>query len=137
MDGELRKPEKALAPRPSALAWKIPGTEEPGGLQSMGSQKSCTQLRGNNNHDLTHDICFRLYLLYLCHTLGLDSVFEFRLDYLGQIILTSLYHRQASTSSFTTGAFWLRKLHDPVLVLSLHGDILATETSPTTHSPER
>ena len=96
-----------------------------------------TQLRGNNTHDLTHDICFRLYLLYLCHTLGLDSVFEFRLDYLGQIILTSLYHPQASTSSFTTGAFWLRKLHDPVLVLSLHGDIFPPETSPTTHSPER
>ena len=27
-----------MAPHPSALAWKIPGTEEPGGLQSMGSQ---------------------------------------------------------------------------------------------------
>ena len=26
------------------LAWKIPQTEEPGGLQSMGSQKSRTQL---------------------------------------------------------------------------------------------
>jgi len=26
------------------LAWKIPWTEEPGGLQSMGSQKSWTQL---------------------------------------------------------------------------------------------
>ena len=30
------KPEKAMAPHSSALAWKIPGTEEPGGLQSMG-----------------------------------------------------------------------------------------------------
>ena len=29
--------EKAVAPHSSALAWKIPGTEEPGGLQSMGS----------------------------------------------------------------------------------------------------
>ena len=26
------------------LAWEIPWTEEPGGLQSMGSQKSRTQL---------------------------------------------------------------------------------------------
>ena len=26
-----------MAPRSSTLAWKIPGTEEPGGLQSMGS----------------------------------------------------------------------------------------------------
>ena len=29
--------EKALAPHSSALAWKIPWTEEPGRLQSMGS----------------------------------------------------------------------------------------------------
>ena len=29
--------EKAMAPHSSALAWKIPWTEEPGGLQSMGS----------------------------------------------------------------------------------------------------
>ena len=27
---------KAMAPHSSALAWKIPRTEEPGGLQSMG-----------------------------------------------------------------------------------------------------
>ena len=28
--------EKAVAPHSSTLAWKIPWTEEPGGLQSMG-----------------------------------------------------------------------------------------------------
>ena len=28
----------------SILAWEIPWTEEPGGLQSIGSQKSQTQL---------------------------------------------------------------------------------------------
>ena len=31
--------EKAMAPHSSTLAWKIPGTEEPGGLQSMGSRR--------------------------------------------------------------------------------------------------
>ena len=31
--------EKAMAPHSSTLAWKIPCTEEPGGLQSMGSQR--------------------------------------------------------------------------------------------------
>ena len=30
-------PEKAVAPHSSTLAWKIPWTEEPGRLQSMGS----------------------------------------------------------------------------------------------------
>ena len=29
--------EKAVAPHSSTLAWKIPWTEEPGRLQSMGS----------------------------------------------------------------------------------------------------
>ena len=32
----LRSPEKAMAPHSSTLVWKIPGMEEPGGLQSMG-----------------------------------------------------------------------------------------------------
>ena len=33
----IRLSEKAMAPHSSTLAWKIPWTEEPGGLQSMGS----------------------------------------------------------------------------------------------------
>ena len=32
-------PEKAVAPHSSTLAWKIPWTEEPGKLQSMGPQR--------------------------------------------------------------------------------------------------
>ena len=35
--------EKGMATHSSILAWRIPWTEEPGGLQSMGSQ-SQTQL---------------------------------------------------------------------------------------------
>ena len=38
-------PEKAMATHSSTLAWKIPWTEEPGGLQSMGSWRVGTQLR--------------------------------------------------------------------------------------------
>ena len=34
--------EKTMAPHSSTRAWKIPWTEEPGGLPSMGSQKSDT-----------------------------------------------------------------------------------------------
>ena len=33
------KPEKAMAPHSSTLAWKIPWMEEPGGLLSMGSHR--------------------------------------------------------------------------------------------------
>ena len=45
-------PEKEMATHSSNLAWEIPRTEEPGGLQSMGSQESNTteQLDNNNNH---------------------------------------------------------------------------------------
>ena len=32
--------EKEMATHSSVLAWKIPWTEESGGLQSMGSQKT-------------------------------------------------------------------------------------------------
>ena len=31
--------EEEMAPHSSILAWKIPWTKEPGGLQSMGSQR--------------------------------------------------------------------------------------------------
>ena len=36
--------EKAMATHSSTLAWKVPWTEEPGGLPSMGS-KSRTRLK--------------------------------------------------------------------------------------------
>ena len=42
-DTYLLKVEKAMAPHSGTLAWKIPWTEEPGRLQSMGSL-SWTQL---------------------------------------------------------------------------------------------
>ena len=37
--------EKAMAPHSSTLAWKLPWTEEPGRLQSMGSEESDTTER--------------------------------------------------------------------------------------------
>ena len=48
--------EKEMATHSSILAWEIPWTEEPGGLQSMGSQ-SQKQLKGLNMHAyiLFHD----------------------------------------------------------------------------------
>ena len=36
--------EKEMATQSSIFAWEIPWTEEPGGLQLMGLQKSWTQL---------------------------------------------------------------------------------------------
>ena len=38
--GQADPLEKGMTMHSSILAWEIPRTEEPGGLQSMGSQKS-------------------------------------------------------------------------------------------------
>ena len=38
--------EEEMATHSSILTWKIPWTEKPDGLQSMGSQKSQTRLSG-------------------------------------------------------------------------------------------
>ena len=37
--GSGRSPGKEMTTHSSILAWEIPWTEEPGGLQSMGSQR--------------------------------------------------------------------------------------------------
>ena len=41
----IRAEEKAMAPHSSTFAWRIPWTEEPGGLQSMGLLESDTTER--------------------------------------------------------------------------------------------
>ena len=37
--GQEDPPEKGMATHSSVLVWRIPWTEEPGGLQSVGSQR--------------------------------------------------------------------------------------------------
>ena len=44
VSGLGRSLEKEVATRSRILAWEIPWAEKPGGLQSMGSQKSQTRL---------------------------------------------------------------------------------------------
>ena len=43
--------QKGMATLSSILAWEIPWTEEPGGLQSMGSKKTGHDLVINNNNN--------------------------------------------------------------------------------------
>ena len=45
--------EKGMAIQFSTLAWRIPRTEEPGGLQSMGSQRAGHN-RMTNTYTHTH-----------------------------------------------------------------------------------
>ena len=48
--------EKGMATHSSILAWRIPWTEEPGGLQSIESQRI-----GHNLSDLAHIHIFTLF----------------------------------------------------------------------------
>ena len=59
--------EKGMAAHSSILAWRIPWTEEPGGLQSMGLQKSDTTWQLNHHHynfrqDMTLTVMWFNYL---------------------------------------------------------------------------
>ena len=52
-------PEKEMATHSSILAWRIPWTEEPGGLQFMGSQR----VRHNWEMAHTHTFYVRHFLI--------------------------------------------------------------------------
>ena len=41
--------EEGMATHSSILAWRIPWTEDPGGLRSTGLQKDTTELLNNKN----------------------------------------------------------------------------------------
>ena len=58
--GSRRSPREGNGSLSSILAWEIPWTEEPGGLQSMGSQR----VRHNwvHTHTHTHTVFQRLWL---------------------------------------------------------------------------
>ena len=49
--------EEGMATHFSILAWRIPRTEEPGGLQSMGSQRVWQdwQTKNNTAHNLSQE----------------------------------------------------------------------------------
>ena len=48
--------EKEMATHSGSLAWEIPRTEEPAGLQFMGSQKSQVWLSAHSHHRVSDDI---------------------------------------------------------------------------------
>ena len=60
--------EKAMAPHSSVLAWRIPGTEEPAGLPSMGSRRV-----GHDWSDLAAAAARASSWDYTCHFLSLSS----------------------------------------------------------------
>ena len=49
--------EKGMATHSSILAWRIPWTKEPGGLQSMGLQRAGHGLVTKQQHDVIKPFC--------------------------------------------------------------------------------
>ena len=64
--------EEEMAKHSSILAWRIPRTEEPGGLQSIGSQR----VRTEHTHTHTGGLCQPLATVW-GSGLGLTSVVLF------------------------------------------------------------
>ena len=61
--------EKGMATHPSILAWRIPWTEEPGGLQSMGCKESDTTERLTVSVSL---MSLTLYMVFWAFPSSLD-----------------------------------------------------------------
>ena len=60
--------EKGIATHSSILAWRIPWTEEPGGLQSMGSQRVILDLATEHTHfPFVRRNGYRIFFLFVFH----------------------------------------------------------------------
>ena len=61
--------EKAMATHSSVLAWRIPGTGEPGGLPSLGSHRV-----GHDRSDLAAVILYYYILLHIIYNILLHII---------------------------------------------------------------
>ena len=68
--------EKEMATHSSVLAWRVPWTEKPGGLQSMGSHRV--------GHDWSDLVVVCHILDYACKGYHMIFVFPFPLSYIGE-----------------------------------------------------
>ena len=94
--------EESMATRSGILAWRIPWTEEPGGLQSRGDTKSQTWLKQlctfSTGHVCVSCSCFNLsFILFIKQRVWIGSIFmeewckdHIPVDLLGTCGVTSL-----------------------------------------------
>ena len=92
--GEEIPLEKGMATHSSILAWRIPWTEEPGGLQSVGSQRV--------GHDwVTNTFTFRHIINISLHFYQKSlSLFDNLTTYLGTYLLFSFRFSSISNNIF-------------------------------------
>ena len=64
--GQEEPLEKEMTTHSSILAWEIPWTEEPAGLQSLGSQRVRHDLVAEHEHELTRAVenILKVILIY-------------------------------------------------------------------------
>ena len=62
--------EKVMATHSSILAWRIPWTEEPGGLQSMGSQRVRTTAQVSTAQHSTEPTTYQVLERQATNSLG-------------------------------------------------------------------
>ena len=74
--------EKEMATHSSILPWETPRTEEPGRLQTTGSQKGWTPLR---EKDTKHETTWQDILAKLIHRLGTTLKLEWNRSWKGAI----------------------------------------------------
>ena len=94
--------EKEMATHSSILAWRIPWTEEPDGLQSTGSQRV-----GHDWVTLLTYLCYSCYLMsWLCYCNTLFSSLKFSLIVFIQYELDQL-NLPTSLHACVLGCIWL------------------------------
>ena len=67
--------EKEMATHSSIVAWRLPQREEPGGLQSMGSQKIWTHLKQFSTHARVCQVLPAFHMCYLINPHGNSALF--------------------------------------------------------------
>ena len=86
--------EKAMAPHSSTLAWKIPGMEEPGRLQSMGLRRVV--------HDCATSLSFFTFMHWEKEMATHSSVLAWRIPGTGSLVGCCLWGRTESDTTETT-----------------------------------
>ena len=89
--------EKEMATHSSSLAWGIPWTEEPSGLQSMGSQRVGHDLATKPPPLKTVDTLPRKSLICMCtlifHTCSVISQIQLRTSFLGHQGISKIHNQ--------------------------------------------
>ena len=112
--------EKGIAIHSCILAWRIPGSEEPGGLQSMGSQRVGHDWATNTQRALSRAPCaIQLVLIsYLfIHSINSDGVYQ---------MVLMVKNPPANAENWKETSVWSLGQEDPLEDdMATHSSILA------------